>query len=67
MKFFKAEPSVEKLADILFRQNEGLSKQEREGRLQKIEGIATRVHARRTKPGGLSTNREIPLKARIHA
>jgi hypothetical protein len=56
-----------KLSELLSRQNEGLSKEERESRLLALEGIASSVRARRSKSSRSLSIPEKPAKPRIHA
>ena len=58
---------IEKLSDLLSKQNEGLSKEERESRLLALERIASSVRVRRSTSSGSLSIPANPGKARIHA
>jgi hypothetical protein len=59
--------AAEKIASILSRQNEGLSKEQREKRLLALERIASAVRARRSKSSASLSTPANPGKSRIHA
>lgn len=58
---------VEKIDAVFSRCNEGLSKEERESRLQGLERIANSVRARRSKSEGPQSTPVSPRKGRIRA
>jgi hypothetical protein len=61
------QQAAEKIASILDKQNEGLSKEERNRRLLELEKIASAIDARRAKSVMSQPTRETQAKARIHA
>lgn len=61
------QQAAEKIASILDKQNEGLSKEERNRRLLELEKIASVIDARRAKSVMSQPTRETQAKARIHA
>jgi hypothetical protein len=58
---------IKKLAAVLSKQNEGLSREERESRLAAIERIADSVRARRSKSAPSQSTVVSQPKSRIHA
>ena len=61
------ENALEKIENIFSKQNEGLSKEQREARLSELEKIASSVRARRSKSEGPRPTAVSRAKARIHA
>jgi hypothetical protein len=59
--------ALEKIGAIFSRREEGLSKEEREVRLQGLERIAISVRARRSKSEGPQSTPASPRKGRIRA
>jgi hypothetical protein len=58
---------LEQFSQLLSRQNEGLSKEERESRLEALERIANLVRARRSTSSTSHSTPAIPGKDRIPA